>query len=281
MRKISGRAVLAYCIVVVVVLYAPLVPPFVKSTAGAEQQGGWENYRRLFDDPTISDAVQRSLQLAVLVGVCAALLALLAGLSIRRSRFPKTLIVVILLPLFVPAVSAGLSSAMFFKYIGLEPSLLSMLLVQVAYCLPFAFLIVITSMSTFDQVFIEAAHMSGAGPVRAFLTVELPLIRSGVVGAAVFSVVLSLNETIRTSLVQGPFNTIQTYIWATYLDVGINPSLYALMSIMIVATVALIAIALAFISLRSRRARLSETSAHDRLAAPVPAAPQSREAELT
>ena len=39
--------------------------------------------------------------------------------------------------------------------------------------------------------------------------------------------VLSLNETIRTSLVQGPFNTIQTYIWATYLDVGINARLYA------------------------------------------------------
>ena len=258
MRNLAGRAVLGYCVVVVIVLYAPLVPPFANSHEATHQQGGWENYRRLFEDSTIADAVQRSLELALLVGVCAALLALLAGLSIRRSRIPKTLIVAILMPLFVPAVSAGLSSAMFFKYIGLQPSLLSMILVQVAYCLPFAFLIVITSMSTFDQAYIEAAHMSGANPLRAFLTVELPLIRSGVVGAAVFSVVLSLNETIRTSLVQGPFNTIQTYIWATYLDVGINPSLYALMSIMIVVTVCLIAVALVLISLRSRRARLRE-----------------------
>jgi ABC-type spermidine/putrescine transport system permease subunit II len=258
MKSLSGRVVLGYCLVVVVVLYAPLIPPFVKSADDSQGLGGWDNYRQLLDDPTIAEAVRRSLQLAVLVGVVSALLALLAGLSIRRSRIPKTLIVAILMPLFVPAVSAGLSSAMFFKYIGLEPSLLSMLVVQVAYCLPFAFLIVITSMSTFDQVYIEAAHMSGAGPVRAFLSVELPLIRSGVVGAAVFSIVLSLNETIRTSLVQGPFNTIQTYIWSTYLDVGINPSLYALMSIMIVLTVGLIAIALVFISLRNRQVRLKE-----------------------
>lgn len=253
-RPIQRRLVLAYCLVVVALLYVPLVPPFLKSVEVSDGEGTWLHYRELSQDPTISDAVQRSVQLAVVVGLCTALLALLGGLAIRRSRIPKTLIVALLMPLFVPAVSAGLSSAMFFKYIGLEPSLLSMVLVQVGYCLPFAFLIVITSMSTFEEQLIEAAYMSGATPARAFWTVELPLIRSGVVGSGVFSMVLSLNETIRTSLVQGPFNTIQTYIWATYLDVGINPRLYALMSLMIVATIAIMGGLLLFLSFRRRRA---------------------------
>lgn len=254
-HPIQQRVVLAFSLVVVTLLYVPLVPPFLKSVAVAEGEGTWLHYRELSQDPTISDAVQRSVQLAVVVGVGTALLALLGGLAIRRSRIPKTLIVAILMPLFVPAVSAGLSSAMFFKYIGLEPSLLSMVLVQVGYCLPFAFLIVITSMSTFEERLIEAAYMSGATPARAFWTVELPLIRSGVVGSGVFSMVLSLNETIRTSLVQGPFNTMQTYIWATYLDVGINPRLYALMSLLIVATLAIMGGLLLVQLIKRRRAR--------------------------
>ena len=83
--------------------------------------------------------------------------------------------------------------------------------------------------------------MSGAGRLRAFLDVELPLIRSGICGAATFSLILSFNETIRTSVVQGALNTVQTYIWSTYKQVGLSPALYALMSLLIVLTLALVA----------------------------------------
>jgi ABC-type spermidine/putrescine transport system permease subunit II len=57
--------------------------------------------------------------------------------------------------------------------------------------------------------------------------------------------ILSFNETVRTSLVQGPLNTVQTYIWSTYLQVGLSPSLYALMSLLILVTVMLLLLSLA------------------------------------
>jgi spermidine/putrescine transport system permease protein len=84
--------------------------------------------------------------------------------------------------------------------------------------------------------------MSGANRLRSFLDVELPLIRSGVSGAATFSLILSVNETIRTSLVQGPENTVQTYIWSTYKQVGLSPTLYALMSLLILLSMILVVI---------------------------------------
>ena len=71
--------------------------------------------------------------------------------------------------------------------------------------------------------------MSGAGRWRAFRDIELPLIWPGVSGAATFSFILSFNETVRTALVQGPLNTVQTYIWSTYKQIGLSPTLYALM----------------------------------------------------
>ena len=81
--------------------------------------------------------------------------------------------------------------------------------------------------------------MSGANRLGRFLDIELPLIRPGIVGAATFSLILSFNETIRTSVVQGRYNTVQTYIWSTYKQIGLSPALYALMSLLIVLTLGL------------------------------------------
>jgi ABC-type spermidine/putrescine transport system permease subunit II len=44
--------------------------------------------------------------------------------------------------------------------------------------------------------------------------------------------------------VQGPYNTVQTYIWSTYKQIGLSPTLYALMSLLILLTLALVAASL-------------------------------------
>jgi spermidine/putrescine transport system permease protein len=162
-----------------------------------------------------------------------------------------------LLPLFIPGVSMGLASAFLFRLLDMPPSLLTMMIVQVVWALPFATLIILTVMATFDPVYLEAAYMSGASRWRAFRDIELPLIAPGITGAASFSVIISINETVRTSVVQGPWNTIPTYIWSTYKQVGLSPVLYALMSLVIVSTAALAALYL----LLGRRAKSDHASA--------------------
>jgi spermidine/putrescine transport system permease protein len=113
-------------------------------------------------------------------------------------------------------------------------------------------LIILTVMANFDQVYLEAAHMFGAGRLRAFLEAELPQIHHGILGAAVFSLIISFNETIRTSIVQGGRNTVQTYLWSQYQQVGLSPHLFALMTLIIVITLALIAL-IALLDWRRRR----------------------------
>ena len=146
----------------------------------------------------------------------------------------------------------GVATALFFKILGIPPSLLTITAVQVLWALPFAFLVILTAMANFDQVYLEAAYMSGAGRLRAFFEVELPQIHPGIMGAAVFSLILSFNETIRTAVVQGGRNTVQTYLWSQYQQVGLAPNLFALMTLMIAATLLLIA-ALAVLDYRQRR----------------------------
>jgi ABC-type spermidine/putrescine transport system permease subunit II len=147
----------------------------------------------------------------------------------------------------------GLASALFFRQLGIPPSLLTISIVHVLWALPFATLIILTVMAGFDPVYLEAAYMHGANRWRAFHDVELPLIFPGIVSAGTFAMILSFNETERTALVQGPLNTVQTYIWSTYKQVGLSPSLYALMSLLILLTLAMVALFIAAAFWRERR----------------------------
>jgi len=231
-------------------LYLPLVPPFLFSIgAGGASAAGepltlrW--YASLPDNPVLVGALGTTLIAAAVTAVAAPALGLLAAMAVRELRMPRAILLLVLLPLFIPGVSMGLATALFFRLLDLSPSLWSICLVHVLWALPFATLIILTVMASFDPVYLEAAYMTGANRWRAFRDVEFPLIRAGVFGAATFSMILSFNETIRTSLVQGPLNTVQTYIWSTYLQVGLSPSLHALMSLLILVTVMLLLLSLA------------------------------------
>ena len=233
---------------VLALLYLPLVPPFLFSLVpetAAEHAPTLRWYLEMWRNPLLTGAIVTSVEAAVLVALATPLLAVAASISIRELKMPRLILGLMLLPLLVPGVSMGLAAAFFFRQIGIAPSLLTIVIVQTLWALPFAVLVVLTAMSTFDPVLTEAAHMSGAGRWRAFRDIELPLIWQGVSGAATFSFILSFNETVRTALVQGPLNTVQTYIWSTYKQVGLSPTLYALMTLLILLTLGLSAIAVA------------------------------------
>jgi ABC-type spermidine/putrescine transport system permease subunit II len=247
---------------VLLILYLPLVPPFLFSFSGDGTISGlatptWRWYAELPNNPLLPRSVGTTLLVGFIVALVTTLLALLGAMAVRRSRSKRLLLMMLLLPLFIPGVSLGLASAFFFRQLGLPPSLWSIAVVQVLWALPFSTIIILTVMATFDPVFLEAAYIQGANRWRAFIDIELPLIWPGIMGAAVFALFLSFNETVRTALVQGPYNTIQTYIWATYLQVGLSPTLHALMSLLIALTLALVVILLAFSLRRPRMPRVS------------------------
>lgn len=250
---------------VLVLLYLPLVPPFLFALSGDGTIAGlaqptWRWYIELPRNPLLVNSLGTTLLVGVIVAAVTPPLALLGAMAIRGWRFKRLLLMLLLLPLFIPGVSLGLAVAFFFRQLGVPPSLWSIATVQVLWALPFATVVVLTVMSTFDPVYLEAAYTHGANRWRAFRDIELPLIWPGLLGAATFALILSFNETVRTALVQGRYNTIQTYIWSTYLQVGLSPSLYALMSLLIALTLALVALMLASSLSGMRRGRVSRSA---------------------
>lgn len=255
MGRLRGMNILAwgFLALVLLFLYAPLAPPAIKSFGGPDVLTGGllANYTAILDDARLLKAVRVSAIVGLMTAIIAPLLALLAAQAVRSWKRPRLIVGILLLPLFVPGISMGVATALFFKLLGIPPTLFTIAAVQVLWALPFAFLVILTVMANFDQVYLEAAYMSGAGPLRAFFQIELPQIHSGITGAAVFSLIISFNETIRTAIVQGGHNTVQTYIWSQYQQIGLSPSMYALMTLMIGGTFLLLGL-LAFFDWRSR-----------------------------
>jgi spermidine/putrescine transport system permease protein len=234
-----------YILLMLAFLYASLVPLVVSSFSGNGQKGlSFETYRGIWGNAVLLGAMRTSLRVAVVTAVVATPLAVLAAIAVREFRIRRLILLLMILPLFIPGVSMGLADAFFFRQLHISPSLFTIVIVHVLWTTPFAFLIVLTGVAAFDPVYLEAAYVHGANRMRAFMDVELPLIRPAVMGAAVFSFILSLNETVRTTLVQGNLNTVQTYIWSTYLQVGLSPTLYALMSLFVLLTLGLVLILL-------------------------------------
>ncbi|WP_212525773.1 ABC transporter permease subunit [Actibacterium sp. MT2.3-13A] len=254
--RLSTWAVWLFLAVVLGFLYLPLFPPAIHSLQGpAVQEGGiWANYRAIADDPILVGGIWNTLLIGVLVALVTPLLSLLIAQALRAWKKPRLILGLVLLPLFIPGVSMGVATALFFRILGVDPSLLTMAMVQVLWALPFSTLVILTVMANFDDVYLEAAHMLGANRLQAFFEIELPQVYQGILGGGIFALILSFNETIRTSIVQGGENTVQTYLWSQYQQIGLNPTLFALMTLLIGLTLVLVAL-MAVLEMRQARMR--------------------------
>jgi ABC-type spermidine/putrescine transport system permease subunit II len=263
--RTSNAALAAITAAVLIFLYAPLIYPlFVAMTDYSAATRTSEFTLKWFGKAATTPIIVQSAWNTALAALATALVtpvfAVAGALAVREFRTKRTIVILFILPLFIPGVSMGLSTAFFFKALGIPASMPTIIAVHILWALPFAFLIVLTAMSSFNTVLLEAAYLSGANAWRAFRDVELPHLRPAIASSAIFAAIISFNETVRTSLVQGPYNTIQTYIWSTFLQVGLSPALFAVMATLILVTLILVGF-LIVASVRSARTIEAETNA--------------------
>jgi raffinose/stachyose/melibiose transport system permease protein len=82
------------------------------------------------------------------------------------------------------------------QWLGLYKSILGLIMIEVAFTMPFATLIFRTFMGSIPRELDEAAMMDGASPLRVFFSVILPLLRPAVVTVIVVSSVAVYNDFV-------------------------------------------------------------------------------------
>jgi putative spermidine/putrescine transport system permease protein len=268
-----------------VFLYGPILVMLVlslQSSAGGSTfparglvTGYWYSYLGNSNTVAIRQAAVVSLILAIVVGLIGSSLSLTLIMAYRRMhrRVGRALLYLVLLSLMTPGVLLSLGMTLWWKLLGLNVALYPAGLgVQVAWAIPFGFLVMLAIFNRYDVAVEEAARDLGASAVQTFTRVTLPIIWGGVFGAALFGFTLSWNEFERTLLVS-PTATLPLEIYGELISATLQPYFYALGVITTFATILLVFIMLivvAFIVRRTTRAQVAALEGETAVAQIVP-----------
>lgn len=147
-----------------------------------------------------------SLELALLAATLATLLGTMAArfLARRRGLLASLIEGLFLAPLVFPTIILGLSLLLFYKTIGGVPIFLGLLVAHTVIGTPFAIRAALASLQGFDPALEEAGQSLGAGPLRSFALVTLPLIWPGVLSGWMFAFIVSFGELNTALFLTGP-----------------------------------------------------------------------------
>ncbi len=210
--------------------------------------------------PEFVSGTVNSLVLAAVSTVLALVLGTLAALGMVRYRFPgKTALEALFLaPLVVPSLIIGVSLLYFFSTIGFTDSFQRLVLAHLILTVPYTIRSVSATLYGLDPSYEEVAQVMGAGPLRTFREVLLPMLRPGIVVAALFAFIVSFgNFNVSIFLINGNTVTLPVRIF-TYLGFQFDPSIAAISTVLLIGTIIVLAIAERTIGLTRVRALSSQ-----------------------
>jgi ABC-type spermidine/putrescine transport system permease subunit I len=196
-----------------------------------------------------------SINVASIVTVLAIAIGIPSALALARRSFTlrPVLLLALLACLGLPGIIIGFSIFSALREIGEQPSLVSVVAGQLIVVLPFVVLTLMARLQRMDPSLEEAGRDLGCTPLGVFRRITAPLIVPVVIGAAVISFAISMDEFVVTHFTVGDRETFPVLIWAQLHRRGLDPSVNAAASVLVVSTLALLVI-LALFS-RSRRGR--------------------------
>jgi spermidine/putrescine transport system permease protein len=194
-------------------------------------------YHEALGDDLFRNALENSVLLACVTAVVAGLLGTAAAFGVRRfrPRVQDAIAYAALAPAIVPALVIAIALAIFLDAAGVVLSLKTAVIGHILIALPFVFLTMRARLQAFDSTILEAARDLGASRSRAFRDITLPLVRPAILGAALISVALSLDEFVITSFTIGGDQTLPVLIWAK-MRRGVDPSVNALATMILCGT---------------------------------------------
>lgn len=198
-------------------------------------------YRMMLED----EALMRSLQISVMIALGGTAIGVLLGvpgaLALARHDFPGKRILerIVLLPLTLPGIVTGVAMLSLFPLIGVQVSLTAVLVGHGTFLIAITLTQVYARLRRLDPSLEEASADLGARPWTTFRRVILPNIRTALIGSALLSFTLSLDEIPVTFFLIAGDNTLPIQIW-TMMRRGISPEVNAISTLIILVSTLLI-----------------------------------------
>lgn len=164
-----------------------------------------------------------------------------AALAIVRYEFRGRQLanMILSLPIIVPGVVAG--SAMYVFYIEFEiltdiqlaSTLPGLVIAHILLTIPWTLRLVSASLVGIPPALEEAAMNLGAGPWVTFWRVTLPVIKPGIVAAALFNFIISFGDLEKSLFLVGPGRTTLPIAIVNYLEWSLDPTILCVATLQI------------------------------------------------
>ena len=246
--RVGRLGYLAYCSAVFLFLTAPIlvivplsfnVEPYFTFTEGMlsldPQAYSLRWYRTVAEDPQWLRALANSLVIGFAATALATALGTLAALGLSNPAMPGRSLAMSLLisPMVTPVIISAAGMFFFYSDLGLAQTYPGLILAHTALGTPFVVITVTATLSGFDPNLTRAAASLGAGPVRTFRRVQLPLIAPGVISGALFAFATSFDEVVTVLFIGGlDQRTIPRQMWAGIRE-QISPAILAVATLLI------------------------------------------------
>lgn len=157
-----------------------------------------EHFDYVLRDAGFLRYVRVSVVVALGTVLISAVVALLAAVAVARFRFSlrTQVLVMVLMVQMVPLEALVIPLFLQARTLGMLNSILGLIIVYLAFSLPFAIWNLRGFVAAVPKEIEEAAYIDGANWLRMFRSVLLPLVAPGLVATSVFSFITAWNEFI-------------------------------------------------------------------------------------
>ncbi|MDP9228715.1 MAG: ABC transporter permease [Actinomycetota bacterium] len=212
-------------------------------------------YEEFFNDATLRESLFASLEIAVATMVIGTVLGtmLAIGLVRSRARWSGGANILMLIPLVVPEIVAGISALLIFSQIGLSLSIFTVILAHVTFSISYVAIVVRARLATIGSEAEEAAMDLGATRWGAVRMVLLPALWPAIVAAGLLVFALSFDDFVLSFFTTGEdVQPLPVRIWSA-IRFGISPTINAIGTLMMVVSISAIGLAVLLPRLFGRR----------------------------
>lgn len=196
-------------------------------------------YAAYFNDPLWIEATWRSVRVGIAAALLSTILGGMAALALSRSRLvgADLLTGFLLSPMILPRMVLAIAIFRIYSELGLVGTDLGLIIAHTTLGIPVAMIAVATALQNFDLRLEQAAATMGANRRTTLQKVTLPIVKTGVFSALLFSFVVSFDELILALFIAGGTGaTLPRKMWdEIYLQV--TPTLAAVSTLIILCVV--------------------------------------------
>ncbi|MEH6442708.1 MAG: ABC transporter permease [Oceanospirillaceae bacterium] len=237
----------AYCVCIVLFLYAPIITNFVFSFNSDRfptlplGSFTWQWYHLAFADELLHEAFGNTLLIGLISAPIATFLGFAAAYADYRFNFlgKKILLVFALLPPLVPLVVVGLAMLAYLSRLGMSGTVEAIIVSHIVLAAPFAMAVIRLRFEQIDSNLEYAAQNLGASNWRAFYEVVIPSTKTAVFAAFLLCFAVSFDEYAVSWFVGGLHETTSVRI-LSFLQSAVSPRINAIGSVTFIVSITLI-----------------------------------------